>query len=223
MPAEQITLDSGEVNIRPTEQQLNTITLELLQTDRNKKRQQLFRVYDNKILSVTIKTRKKTSSTLINLIMLDDTPKRKRGLNTGYFFISAGLFVSAYLVYYLKTHGVSFLASTSAYGLVGLLALSAVLVLGMVLYNMRNSLVFKTRHGRIGLVELFHNNPDKAQYQQFVTQLMERISAIHSRYPVPESRLLPAELGEHRRFRDEGFMTTNQYNIAKSNIFGKHA
>ena len=221
--AEQIILDSGEINIRPTEQHLNSITLELLQTDKGKKRQKLFRVYDNKILSVTEKSRRNTKTTLINLIMLDETPKRKRSINMTYFFTAVGLGATAFLVYYLKSHGVSFLSSPYVLAVIGLMACSAVFILGFMFKTFQNSMIFKTRHGRVNLVELFNNNPDKTQCQGFISQLMEKIAAVHARYPIPDAKLLPAELGEHRRFREEGFITTEQYNAAKANILGNHS
>jgi hypothetical protein len=52
---------------------------------------------------------------------------------------------------------------------------------------------------------------------------MEKIAAVQARYPIPEAKLLPAELGEHRRLRDEGFISSEQYNMAKARILGRHA
>jgi hypothetical protein len=219
---EQITLDSGEVNIRPTEQHLNTITSEILQVNKNKKLQKLLQVYDDKILCVTQKFRKKKSTVLINLIMLDETPKRKRNINMGYLFTSIGFTLATYLVFYLKSKGLEFLASPYTYAVMGVLALVAILVFGLLIKSFQNSLVFLTRHGHVPAVELFHNYPDKAQYQQFISRLSEKIAAVHNRYPIPESKLLPAELGETRRLRDAGFISAKDYETAKSRVLGNH-
>jgi hypothetical protein len=220
---EQITLDSGEISIRPTEKHLNTITLELLQINKSKKLQKLFRVYDDKILAITEKNRKKTSTWLINLIMLDESPKRKRGINMAYFFTGIGFGAAAFITSYLKTHGVAFLSSPYTYAAIGSLALIAVFLFGLMIKDFQNSLIFTTRHGRVPVVEFFHNNPDKTQYQGVISQLMEKIAAVQARYPIPDTKLLPAELGEHRRLRDEGLISTEQYNMAKARILGRHA
>lgn len=220
---EQITLDSGEIRIRPHESHLNTITQELLQINKSTKLQRLYRVYDDKILAITEKSRKKTSTWLINMIMLDESPKRKRGINMAYFFTSIGFGAAAFITYYLKSHGVGFLSSPYTYAVIGSLALIGIFLFGLMIKNFQNSLIFITRHGRVGAVEFFHNNPDKAQYQGFISQLMEKIAALQARYPFPEDKLLPAELGEHRRLRDEGFIDADQYNRAKARILGRHA
>lgn len=220
---EQITLDSGEISIRPTENHLNTITLELLQINKQQKLQRLFRVYDDKILAITEKSRKKTTTWLINMIMLDESPKRKRSINMAYFFTGMGFGAAAFITYYLKSRGVSFLSSPYTYAVIGSLAVIGIFLLGLMVKNFQNSLIFVTRHGRVPAVEFFHNNPDKTQYQGVISQLMEKIAAVQARYPFPEAKLLPAELGEHRRLRDEGFISADQYNRAKARILGRHA
>ena len=90
------------------------------------------------------------------------------------------------------------------------------------LYNCNHNWVFNTEFGDIPILELSVYSSNKKLNRKFVEDLEVLISMAQGKRDIPEDRLLPAILEEHRRLRDEGVISNESYEQAKVNILGNH-
>ena len=216
--AEKIVLDSDDVNITPVASNFKSLTLELLQGSNLNEKQRLIRVFDNTILSVAEKTPKQTRSFMIHLALLDPTPKRIYNINMKRLTVFMVLEVLTYVVYVMKDLHLNFLSSSHMHTTIALLAASSIIMLLLTIKSFNNKWIFYTARGRIEILELFNNNPNSARFQRFFGDLINNINWIKSANYFPNEKLIPAEVSEHRRLRDEGVITAEQYEEAKRKI-----
>ncbi|WP_455209046.1 SHOCT domain-containing protein [Kaarinaea lacus] len=216
--AEKIVLDSDEVNITPVASNFKSLTLEFLQGSNLNEKQRLIRVFDNTILSVAEKTPKQTRSFMIHLALLDPTPKRIYNINMKRLTAFMVLEVLTYVVYVMKDLHLNFLSSSHMHTTLALLAASSIIMLLLTIKSFNNKWIFYTARGRIEILELFNNNPNSARFQRFFGDLINNINWIKSANYFSSGKMIPAEVSEHRRLRDEGIITAEQYEEAKRKI-----
>jgi len=219
---EEITLESGEVDLRPDESELRKITKELSQYHSRKNIKKQFRIYDKKILGVDEIIGKRKRKYLVHIALLNHHPKYSFNINKTlfYFFL---FFVSLFcLTSFLKIHGLEILHDTYTYAAISLFAGIALLLFYIIVKSARRSLIFYTVHGHIPLVEILSKNPDSVHYKDFVTELRKDISRFRKNERYTGQGLLSAELNEHRRLFESGIISGKEYEFAKKNILKKH-
>lgn len=220
---EQITLYSPEYDAQDETISLNAVTDELLQTIGWKEQQKLLRIFDNKFLNVNEKNSGKTTSFNIKLTLLDAKPVHKRIINIRYLVISAILFAAAWVVYYFTRLQLSPFSNPYFYGLTAIMtALGAISFVYMVKQS-RHVIIFLSRHGRIPVVELFFRNPDKSTFNVFLNRLIHCSNTLKESNYYTDSQTLAAELSEHRRLKNEGIISNEDYEQAKRRIFSSHS
>jgi hypothetical protein len=221
-PEEQITLSSSEFDQFKEEVGPTAVTGELQQDLRLKEQLKLFRIFDKKYLNVNEKKSDTTTSFFIKLAALDSNPVRKRSIKFIPLLLGLLLISLAGFIYYLKLLGLPILHNPYVYTvIVGFVATGSILIV-YVIKESRNVLIFYSQHGRIPLAELFYRIPDKSSFNQFVSELMDCINTMKSKSHYTKTQTLAAELSEHRRLRDEGALSSKEYEIAKNNIMAFH-
>lgn len=219
---EEITLESGEVDLRPDESGIRKITKELSQQHSRKNIKKLFRIYDKKILGVGEITGKQKRRYLVHLALLSPRPKRSFNISKTLFysFIVFGLLFC--LTLFLKIRGLEILPDIYTYAAISLFAGVALLLFYRIVKSARNSLIFYTAHGHIPLVEILSKNPDRAHYKAFISELKKDISRFRKDGKYTGQGFLSAELNEHRRLFESGIISDKEYKLAKKNIFRRH-
>ena len=219
---EEITLDSGEVDLRPDERGLKKITSELSQYHENHKIKKLFRIYDKKILGVGEKSDNHKKTYLVHLALLSRRPRRSFNINKKFFnFFLISVLLSC-LAILLKIYNVELLPDSYTYATIILFTIIALFLLYKIVKGIRYSMIFYTAHGRIPLVEIMIKNPDKAQYKGFISAMKQNISRLKKDERFSGQGILSAEMNEHRRLFESGIITSEAYELAKKNILGKH-
>lgn len=216
--AEQIILDSNEHNITPSDNDLNSVILELRQANKLKNTQRLIQIYSSHVIKVTEKVGKRTRSFMLNLALLNDKPSHIRHIQPRLLGSTFALGLISFLTWYLKSKGVAFLSSSYTYAVIALLATSTIITAAMAIKSFTNSWVFASAQGRIPLITLFHNHPNKQQFNQFISEMINHIVMAKSELRLSRSQIMPLEVGEHRRLAEEGIISKNQYELAKNNI-----
>ena len=216
--AEQIILDSNEHSITPTEEDRNNVNLEFRQSSKLHDVQQLIQIYDSHFVNVTEKTRKRSRSFMVNLALLNDKPGRIRNIEPKFLISALVMGVLAYMAFYLKSKGIDYFSSSYVYAGIALLATGSIISVILTARSFTNTWVFETARGRIPLIALFHNHPNKQQFHQFISEMINHIVMAKSEIRLSESQIMPLEVGEHRRLRDEGIISKPQYELAKANI-----
>lgn len=216
--AENITVDPRDLKLPLAKNDLQKLTLKLLQVNNLKEKQRLVCVFDQQILKLTEKTPKQTRSYMIDLRLLDEAPRRVYNINLKYLTAFLVLEVITYTLYVLKDIGLSALSSSYVNTAIALLAASSVIMLLLAIKSFNNKWVFYTLNGRIPILELFNNNPNRAQFQKIFSGLIKNIVKARSNNSLSTAAMEASEVSEHRRLRDEGIITHDQYEKAKANI-----
>jgi hypothetical protein len=219
---EQITLSSSAFDQFKDDDKPTTVTREMSQAVRIKEHLKLFRIFDKKFININEKTADGITSYFFRLSMLDPTPVRKRIIKFKPLIAGFVLLALSWLTYYFKNTGHPLLESLYIYTVIVALAALGLILIVYVIKEFRNVLIFYSQHGRIPVIELLYRIPNKVEFQQFVTELVECINIAKSRTTYSDSQLLAAELSEHRKVRDEGGLSGREYEIAKNNIMKFH-
>ncbi|WP_455220369.1 SHOCT domain-containing protein [Kaarinaea lacus] len=215
---QRVMLDSEATSLIPNPSTFRSLTLELKQGSKFKEKQRRVRIFDNTILSVAEKTPKQRRSFMIHLALLDPTPKRIYNINMKLLTAFMVLEVLTYVAYVVKGLQLQFFSGYYIQTAIALLATSSVIMLLLTIKSFNNKWVFYTARGRIKILELFNNNPGRGQFQQVFGDLIDNINKIKSKNYFSNAKLAAAEVSEHRRLRDEGIITAEQYEQAKQNI-----
>lgn len=219
--AEQITLDSGETElatITPIKDNLKKVTLEFVQQNKLHKTQRQVRVFDHKTLYVKEMIGKQSRHILFDLSLIDENAVTSRSINKGLFIASIISGILGFAVYHIQSNSLIDLPSLYLYSAFGVLALTSLACFVLTVKSYKNNLVFNTAHGKVPILALFKNIPNKNKFKQFSKALMGNIELARSNNSIPASKLMPAIVGEHRRLFEKGFITEAQFEQAKKNI-----
>lgn len=214
----RVVLDPETNRLIPDPATFRSLTLELQQGSTLNEKQRRVRVFDNTILSVEEKSPQRKRSFMIHLALLDPTPKRIYNINLKLLTAFMVLEVLTYVMYVLKDLHLSFLPASHLHTVIALLATSSVIMLLLTIKSFNNKWIFYTARGRIEILELFNNKPGRGQFQQVFGDLINNINKINSKKYFSNKTLAAAEVSEHRRLRDQGIITAEQYEQAKRNI-----
>jgi hypothetical protein len=204
--------------VRSTACDFKSMNLQLLQISNMKEKQRLVRIFDSRILTVSEKTPAHSRSYTIHLALLDPAPRRIYNINLNLLTAFMVLEVLTYALYALKDLHLAFVSGPYIYTAIILLAASSIIMLLLTIKSLNNKWIFHTARGKIEILELFNNNPDRARFQQCLDGLIKRIKKAKLEHQFSSAELAAAEVSEHRRLRDEGIISHEQYEQAKTNI-----
>jgi hypothetical protein len=106
-------------------------------------------------------------------------------------------------------------------GIVIVTTVTALITLLTFFYLSHDTVYFRSNFGKIRLLELSNNNPDKKSFRVFVNKTVVQINKSKTARGMNQSQFLTSELKELRRLKDESIVTEESYQRAKRRIF-KH-
>ncbi len=157
----------------------------------------------------------------INLAFLDPRPTRR---GDRFWSISAAILA----IVTACALSVSYSQTMIALGLgvtVTIVSLSAATLLSVALAVRRywGKLFFLTRHGRVPVLCLSVNRPDRKCVREFILAIQAAIArASADRADVSRAHHLRDEMKEHRRLQHGGVLDERQFKIARRLILGAH-
>ncbi len=107
------------------------------------------------------------------------------------------------------------------FGIVTITTVTALITLLTFFYLSHDTVYFRSNFGKIRLLELSNNNPDKKSFHVFVNKIVVQINKSKTAKNMNQSQFLTSELKELRRLKDESIVTEESYQRAKRRIF-KH-
>ena len=202
---------------------LNTVTHKLSQYNKWKMQRKLFKVYDDKILSVVDMNLMSTKKYWVQLCHLDPQPENIRSINYRLGLGALVLCLIAYLTVYAGTtlewpplqHYYKSLAS--------LLVSLAVIGLVYMIYTSKNIIVYSTLHARYPMAVLLKNYPTKTEFNRFITSLSEAVKQARAASIHEKSQDLANELSELRRLKNADVVSEQEYDTAKRKILSHHS
>lgn len=222
VPTESISLSSDEAKIpQLTSENQNKITAKLTQIKKWKKQGNVIQLLDKKILHITRFDGRKTSF-WVSLLFLNKKWKRKFHIEWKWLILSVVLGVlcagSHFTIEMMQlTLKFKYAASVTV-----ILATLCVIFLATFFYKIQNSLVFYSRNSKMPLFELFHNSPNKAEYNRFLELVGVLTAKQYEKIILPPDKLLAAELAEIRRLKDSNIVTEKVYNQARQRLLSSH-
>lgn len=152
----------------------------------------------------------------IDIAFLDPRPFRARVVAWNWLIAALVLIAGGVA---LPLLGLLNTSSINSLGLMLCLLTAGVLCLLAFFIKTRDKVFFRSEYGKIRLVELINNNPDKAEFRSFINKLVMQINRCKTAKRLNQSRLLARELRELRRLRDESVIPNLSYEKAKHLIF----
>jgi hypothetical protein len=219
--AETITLDSGEIsaiNITPNRDDIKNVTLELAQNNKLQKIQRHIRVFDHRVLYIKERIGKQARHILLELSLIDDKPVRVRDFNSAIFIAGSAIAILALVTFYIHTKGVLNIPDIFMYLGIGILGLASFACFVLTAKSYKNNWVFISTHGKVPVLCLDSNIPNKTVFEQFAKALMNNVALAKEANKKPNPEMLPAIVGEHRRLFEKGFITEEQFGQSKKNI-----
>ena len=154
----------------------------------------------------------------LNLAHLDPRPFRSRHIAWRWLYTSLALFgVDAALIFSGSLNS----ASVIVLGLFICSTAVALMTLLAFIYFTHDTVYFRSQFGKIKLMELMNNHPDKDSFRSFVNKLVMQINKSKTASNKDNSQLLKSELQQLRRLKDETVIEEEVYENAKKRIF-KH-
>ena len=151
----------------------------------------------------------------IDIACLEAKPYRRRKIAWGwlYAFLGfTGLLVILYFGNWWNSGSITMLGTALG------LSLLAIATLARFFYQSSDRIYFRSQFGRIKLIEMINNNPNKALFREFIHNLVMQINTAKAAKRHDTSQFLAHELRELRRLNEEKVLPTVIYNHAKQRI-----
>ncbi len=165
-------------------------------------------------------SRGRTRDYWLNLAFLDPEPRRMQ--ERTWVFAAGVLTLTALCAWVLEKTVLSGEAAAGMQMLVPVALLAAAGTLAVGLHRYFNSLHFLTRHGRVPVLKLTANSPDRKALGRFVQKMAAAARAAHDRRIVVPTHYLRDEMKEHRRLREGGILDEKHYEAAKTRVLAAH-
>lgn len=157
----------------------------------------------------------------INLAFLDPRPKR---CADRFWSIATAIFTAATACALSAIHS-RFLSWAGSALTLTVVALSVATLASGTLAMRRycSQLIFLTQHGRVPVLWLSMNKPDRNHVRGFIRAIHAAIArATTDRADLPRGHLLRDEMKEHRRLQNAGILDERQFQIARRLILEAH-
>ena len=154
----------------------------------------------------------------MDLAFIDARPFRVRKIAWKWLYAALGFAaVDAALIF----SGLLERSSALFLGLVLSLTVAAAIMLLMFFYKSTDIVYFRSQYGKVRLMEVGHNKPDKKSFHEFIRNFVAQIKQAKTDRNIDQSQFLARELKEIRRLKDEKIIPDSTYEKAKVRIF-KH-
>jgi hypothetical protein len=195
------------------------INIEYVQEQRFKGVRRSFKIYNDTQLGYSLKTFRHKVSKIhrINLAYVNTQPERDCTVAWKWLSTAFATIVWSLLLLYVGLY-TQFKADYIV--IVGvLLGTFSMLSMLTFYYRTQDNLIFKSFTGDIPLFEVSNHKPGNREFEDFMEQLRHHIESSQSRMSMHQR--LVGELKDLRRIRDEGRISNEQYESARTAIF-KH-
>ena len=223
----EINIESSEINLRAVEDVTNFFDDENIKVEhvnfefeQNSKLRGLYRkttIFNDTHCYQSVKNKhQRKYKYRIDLAILDPKPFRRRRVDWKWLFASltlVGLDIAIIFGGWIDTASVNFL------GLLIGVTVVAIMTLLAFFHQSRDNVIFRSQYGKIRMIELINNNPDKTQFRKFITRFVVQINKSKTAKSYSQNKFLAHELKELRRLKDETVVPAEAYEKAKQLIF----
>lgn len=156
----------------------------------------------------------------LDLAFLDPRPFRVRNIAWKWLYASLALLgMDVLLIFTGLLDG----ASMIFLGLAIALGVAAAITLLLFFYRSSDIVYFRSQYGKVRLMELDYDKPDKESFRDFIRNFTGQIKHSKAESSLDQSQFLARELRELRRLKDEAIVPDASYEKAKRLIFRHEA
>lgn len=223
MDNEEILLESSRSPVDDVDNvSFENITQQMTQEQILQRRKQLLKIYEDRYLKVARINKDIQRSHYIHLMFLATEPRHEIKTNWLLWYAAMLMLSVASLLFHAHNNTVDAVAST--YLLPGsiLFLAGGVIMIILMFYTHRSTVIFSTLHGQAPVLKLIYNNPSQSDFLIFCYYLKLCASQAREKcsHTLPEQ--LAMELKEHRRLRDGKIISNDEYERAKANIMAAY-
>ena len=156
----------------------------------------------------------------IDIAFLDPRPFRRRVRERKWLYGSIALFglaLALVLGGWLDTSSITYLGL-----FIGVLVVAIMSLLAFFYYS-RDHVFFRSRYGKIKLIELINKNPEADSFRSFINKFVMQIKRSQTAKKMNQHKFLARELQELRRLKNESVVPDASYEKAKKLIFSHKA
>ena len=227
-PEDAHMMESDEIDLQPVEEEITQfsdneeipvehVNFEFEQSNKLQGMYRLLTVFNDTQCYQKVKPKHRRKYKFrVNLSYLDPRPFRLRQIVWKWLYASLALWViDAALLFgpWFDSASIAFLGA----GI--LLTVLAMMTLLAFFYLSHDTVYFRSRYGKVRLLDLAHNNPDKGSFREFVNKIVVQINKSKAATGMNQSQFLASELKELRRLKDESIVPEDAYEKAKKLIF----
>lgn len=201
----------------------HTTQRKFLQASELKGYRAAYEIFNVHYLDIQVsKKHRKPTRYKVDLGFLDPTPRHQRMIDWPLLGTAVGLLAATFLLSVYVQYSARPALSSPWFPLVIVMGAGAFVFALIGLHRSSDTILFHSQHGRIPLVVLLNNKPTKADFQDFLQDLVQRIGDAQARYYSSARERLAAELREHRRLKDEAIISVDTYEAVKQRILRRY-
>ncbi len=223
MENEEILLESTRSPVDDIDNvSFENVTQELLQEKILQRRKQFLKIYEDRYIKVERVSKTKKTSHYTHLMFLSTEPTHEIWTNWCYWHAGVLMLMVSSFLFYAHTNQADIL--NTAYLLPGsvLFLAGGVIMIILMFYTHKSSVIFSTVHGQAPVLRLIYNNPSQSDFLIFCHYMKLCINQAREKNPHTLTDSLAMELKEHRRLRDEKVISNDEYEAAKIKIMAAY-
>ena len=154
----------------------------------------------------------------VDIAYLDPTPVRQRRIAWKWLYACLALLAlvaTLFISNAMDTNSIAFLGLV-----VGIVVVAVMTLIGFFYYS-SDRIFFRSKYGKIRLLEFINGNPNKALFREFISTFVRQIETARAAKHYDTNQILARELREIRRLHEEKVVPKASYERAKQRIF-KH-
>jgi hypothetical protein len=227
----QVNIESDEIDLKPVEDitefsdneqvPVEHVNFEFEQSNKLQGMERHLTVFNDSQCYQKIKHKHRRKYKFrVDLTYLDPRPFHIRHIEWKWLYASLALWIlDAILLFtdWFSAGSIVFLGAITCITVVALMTMLAFF------YLSHDTVYFRSRFGKIRLLELANNNPNKDSFRDFVNKLVVQINKSKSAKGLDQGQMLTSELKELRRLKDESILPEESYEKAKRRIFRHEA
>jgi hypothetical protein len=157
----------------------------------------------------------------VDMTFLDPRPFRDKFVAWNWLYAAITLFVVSAGLIYAGWFGELYESGTYS-EIAIVIGLFAAVVFGLIFtHRSYDKVLFRTEFGKVKLIELINNHPDKKAFASFLSKFVKQIKLAKAASKFDSAKLITSELQELRRLKEESVISENRYEKAKKRLF-KH-
>ena len=230
----EINIETNEINLQSTDDstlfsdqekiKVEEVNFEFSQAHKLRGIYRDLMVFNNRHCYQSIKNKhQRKYKYRVDLAFLDPRPFREKTRAWGWLYAGIGLLAFTLVLGYLGWFS-GIVSANSIYQMAFILSAAAgIMSLLLFFHKFQDKVIFRAEYSKVRLIELLNNQPDKQQFNQFLSAFVSKIKEAKKDPGLDPTRAITSELKDLRRLKDDLVLSPKRYERAKGRLFKNKA